>query len=687
MGRDSAAARLAEALPGGAVISGELVFSSSPSARGENRWAGRGLLVSVVINDRMARPGIPVWVEGRGEVPTPGSSWKFRGSISRPEPARNPGAFHQKNWLNREGIFSVVRIHHEADIHPSHPNPTNWLVTAAEATHSAIRRTLEMGVDPSATTTQLVIAMTLGDVGPVASDVIEAFQRTGTYHLFSVSGLHVGILGALLWLTLTTLGMPRHVVALLILPALFYYALVTGWRSASIRAATMGAFVILGMLTGRPAVVMNSLLAAAFFILLIRPAELFSSGFQLSFLVVAGLIIFVPAVSRLVSRPMKVDPFIPVRIYTPWEHFRNQMARQLSPLLAVSLVAWLVSIPVTAMAFHEIPLTAVPVNTVCVPLAFTIMAVAVMSLVGGLAGPAVAAIFNNTNSLLAAILIGVVETAASLPFAVVPVAAPRGAEVRMTVLDFAAGGGLLVETSGAAWLVDCGSKYDADSTLLPFLKSRGIRQLDGLLITHGDARHIGGGIDLIEKVPPHKILLPSSGARSPTYKELETAIARLKLPFELFSAGSRVDMGGGVIAEVLYPPAKASAALADDNAAVIMVRAVGWRILLASDAGPPTGHWLIENAPEALRCDILIKGSHRSGTSDLDQLWDAASPKVVISTQASFPPSEVVPSETRDALARRHIQLITQDQTGALTLFIDSDKIRIKSFLPGPVEK
>lgn len=680
-GPRSVAARFAAAFPDGRALEGELRFAGQPSPRGEARWAGRGVLESAVVDGKEIRPHIPVWVEGRGELAAPGTLWTFRGSLGQPESARNPGAFDQRAWLAGDGIFSVIRIHHEADIRPSGTSSHSWLASAARWTHRAIRKTLETGLDPAATTTQLVVAMTLGEVGPVDPSVIEAFRRTGTYHLFSVSGLHVGILGALLWITLGTLGLPRTLIALIILPTLYYYALVTGWKAASIRAATMGAFVILGMLAGRPPVIMNALLGAAFAILLLQPGELFSTGFQLSFLVVGGLVVFVPAVSQWIAHRIDVDPFIPVRLHTRWEQSRAALARQAGPLVAVSLVAWFVSMPVTTAAFHEIALAAVPANILAVPLAFGIMAVAVMALVGGLAGAAVASVFNHTNSLLAAILIAVVEGASSLPFAVVPVAAPRGAEIRMTVLDFGAGGGMLVETAHAAWLIDCGPRFEADATLLPFLKSRGIRRPDGLLLTHGDARHIGGALELVARAAPRRILLPSPGARSPTYKLLESTLCGGQLMTESFSAGSRIDLGSGVVADVLFPPPGHAASMADDNAAVLLIRAAGWRIMLLSDAGPQTGHWLLAHAAGELRCDVVIKGSHRSGTADLDGLWDAASPQLVISSLTRFPPNEAVPPETRSTLAERHITLLTQDTTGAVTLLIDPEKIRIEEFL------
>jgi ComEC/Rec2-related protein len=153
------------------------------------------------------------------------------------------------------------------------------------------------------TVADLLVAMVLGDVSSLPEDVQEEFRGTGTFHLFSVSGLHVGMIGVLLWYVFKVLRVPRRHAAGWIIPLLFFYVLMTGLKAASVRSALMASIVLLGMMTNRRPVLINNLCAAGFLILLVDTNELFNPGFQLSFCVVAAIMLFAGPLTSLLAAP------------------------------------------------------------------------------------------------------------------------------------------------------------------------------------------------------------------------------------------------------------------------------------------------------------------------------------------------------------------------------------------------
>ena len=152
----------------------------------------------------------------------------------------------------------------------------------------------------------LISGMALGLRHETRDDIEEPFQQTGTLHLFAVAGLHVGIIAQLLWILARLCRLPRVAAAAAIIPFLFFYAAITGLHVSSVRAATMAAVLLGGIFFERRVFALNSLAAAAVLILAWDPNQLFTSGFQLSFAVVAA-IVALPGEDSATAAPTRRD--------------------------------------------------------------------------------------------------------------------------------------------------------------------------------------------------------------------------------------------------------------------------------------------------------------------------------------------------------------------------------------------
>jgi competence protein ComEC len=658
------------------------IVTSEPRVFSEGRSSFEVRLSWLRVEGLEIRPSFRLLVEQAGPAPTYGDEVSLQGTLKNIESPRNPGQFDFAAWSARHGVFTQLHISHKGDAQILRNSQGNPLVSFALRTRAWLRQTLIEGVnDP--TVSDLLVAMVLGDVSSLPQRIQEEFRGTGTFHLFSVSGLHVGMVCVLLWYVLKVLRIPRWHAAGWIIPLLFFYVLLAGLKAASVRSALMAAIVLLGLMANRRPVLFNNLCAAGFLILLADTNQLFNPGFQLSFCVVAAIMLFAAPLGWALAAPFRPDPFLPEQLLSPPRRLLARSGVRLASLLAVSTAAWLGSLPLTLGYFHLVSLTALPANVLAVPLSFAIMAVAMLSLGTGFFSVWIASIYNQTNWLLAKLLLGIVHAFAVLPgsffYVRMPEHPPPLAEV--VVFDFGAGGGAWISARGRDWLIDTGPAYSHDSVLLPFLRSRGLRSLDGFLVTHGDAGHIGSALELVRTCPPERVVDSPVEDRSPSRSRLHAELARLGIPKSLHRSGDWILLAPETRLQVLYPPEEVPHTVADDKALVVQLRAGPTRILFMSDAGLNTEEWLMRNVPDELPSDILIKGAPRLGPSGDSAFLSAVKPRAVIATAAGFPVTEQIPVRFAEDLRNLGTRLFAQDRCGAVAIRIFPGHWEVSAFL------
>lgn len=684
-GRESPAAVLSRWI-GTRALSAEAegVVASEPRVFESGTVSFELRLNRLAANSVSFSPRVTVLVDWPGSAPAYGDTVRLTGTLQNIPPPRNPGQFNFAEWSALRQVYSRLEAKNPRDCEVlSHARgPT--LQSAALLARDGMRGVMVRGLDDPAVA-DLIVAMVLGDTSSLPESVQEQFRGTGTYHLFSVSGLHVGMLAVLLWYFLRILGFSRRQAAFVIIPALFFYAFMTGWKPSSIRAAIMSSVVLLGLVVHRQPVLFNNFCAAAFLILLGDTNQLFNAGFQLSFCVVGAIFLAAQPLGAWLEKPFRPDPFFPEKLLHPAQRTLFSGGRTVAGLTAVSAAAWAGSLPLTLGYFHLVSFSALPANLLAVPISFGIMAVAMLSLLTAPVSLWVSEIFNQANWLLTHLLLKTVGFFAVLPGSFVYVGSPfpPAPLAEVVVFDFGAGGAAWLSAGGRGWLLDCGSLFHHDGTLLPFLRAQGRRSLDGLLLTHGDAAHISAAAELFSACPPRQVVDSMQNDLSSHRHRFQTLLAERNFPKSLCRAGDSLPIAPGVRLQVLHPPAANSRAVADDKVLVTRLDVGGVRVLFQSDASFATEQWLLQNAATELRCDILVKGRPRSGPSGDAGFLDAAQPRVVVSSAADFPRSERIPPEFAESLAARGIRHFRQDETGAVTIRIFSTHWEISAFLGG----
>ena len=249
----------------------------------------------------------------------------------------NPAEFNYKLWLQHQNIYFQTFL-----------NPNQYQLIAINrgnpiiADALAIRKKLVQKYqkylhDPDA----LSVASTLilGYRADLSADVLQAYSKTGTIHVLSVSGMHVALVYLIINVLLRFLTRKRSGVllkAFISILLIWVYALITGFSPAVCRAAVMITFVIIGKTYNRHISMLNILLVSAFVLLLYNPNFITDVGFQLSYLAVVGLIILQPIIENLLE-------------------FKQKFARRIWSLLSVSLAAQLITFPISVFYFHQFP--------------------------------------------------------------------------------------------------------------------------------------------------------------------------------------------------------------------------------------------------------------------------------------------------------------------------------------------
>jgi competence protein ComEC len=602
-----------------------------------------------------------------------GDEVRLFGTAQRIDGPRNPGEFDMHAYMARKDVHRALIVRYSENGAVLSHGGGNRLLRAAQKARDWMEATLRRGLENSPDVTGAINGMVLGLRHQTAEDIEEPFQQTGTLHLFAVAGLHVGIVARLLWILATVIRLPRKWATLLIIPALLFYAAVTGLHTSSVRAAVMSAVFLGGFLVERKAFALNNLAASAVVILCWDTNELFSIGFQLSFAVVAAIIILADPTFRFFRRLFESDPFLPRTLFTVRRRTLQRAASWLARAGSVSFAAWIGSLPLMLWYYQLVTTISLVANLAVVPIAFFVLAGGLLSMVAAPFSTWLSVIFNNANWALTKIILGAVHLFAQLPgghFYLEQPHRPTGARLEINVLDLKSGAAIHLRTRKGDWLVDAGSIRDYDRVLRQYLRSRGANRLEGLILTHGDAAHLGGAEGILRDFRPRHLIDTAAPGRSPIHRRLLAKVVRQQSVRRVCQTGDEFNLADDVIARILFPPAGFESGRADDQALVIQLLVSGKPCaLLMSDSGPATEASLLQMYSD-LRSDVLVKGQHHSGLSGSDAFLVRVQPRAIVATSRDFPESERIKPEWAESVHARGIKLFRQDETGAVQIRI-----------------
>jgi len=385
--------------------------------------------------------------------------------LRTPERYRDPGAWSYADELLTEGIGVFASAHSDhVQVVSSSPPSWNCRLFAAQSwaasrlrsiVDSSAKERLPAKLRLSSDDAALLSAMLFGDRSGLSSALRESFERTGTFHLFVVSGLHVALLAASLFWMLRRLRLPQSAAVLLTIAITTGYALLTGFGLPEQRALAMVSVYLLARWLDRDASALNALGAAALAVLVWSPRAIFESSFQMTFLIILAIAGLAVPISERWLRPhwraldqlylFRLDAHLHprlaqfrVRVRMAGELSAGLVGERLRPLpawllralfwslnaLIFGLCAELCMALPMALYFHRAVWLAMPLNLLEVPLLGFLLCCAMAMFCTSLLSPWLAELPAAATALLLHLMRSVIDHLQRAPLAGLRIPAP-----------------------------------------------------------------------------------------------------------------------------------------------------------------------------------------------------------------------------------------------------------------------
>jgi competence protein ComEC len=547
----------------------------------------------------------------------------------------------------------------------------------------------------------------LGGRGRLAPETTQALQKTGLFHLFAISGAHIGIISFFLFGLMKFARVPSRASYGILILLLILYALLVEGRASVTRAVVMSVIFLLGKLFWKDTHLLNTIGLSALLILSVNPFQLFDAGFQLTFAATLGIILFYPRVQSFLPR-------LPLKI---------------SETFNVSLTAQAGVFPLIAASFHRIIFSGLLLNLIGIPLVSLTMAVGYLFLPLVFAAPVLGSPLAAVLAFLVRVFMVSTRLFDGLPFLSYRIPTPPTAVVvgyfvfllllllpgrfirlrrtsagafvlvfltlilypfrpssralRVTFIDVGQGDSIFIEFPGrTTMLVDGGGlptgTFDiGESVVSPFLWNKGIKKIDYLVLTHAHPDHAAGLTAVARNFRIGEFWQTPSPTGDRSTAALHAALSAV--PTKIIGAGFSRRVGEATV-EALWPPPDSPPGASPDNDLSLVLRLASGptAVLLPADIGVAVERRLVdEGAP--LRAAVLKSPHHGSATSSSEEFLKAVAPEIIVVTAGAGNrfgfPQPIVLARYEASGAR----ILRTDVSGAVEITFEGTRLAVRA--------
>ncbi len=641
------------------------------------------------------------------------------GRLRSPQPARNPGGFDARTYYTSRGVNALMSVRDSAGYRVTLRNrSSSWQTVVIDPLRNSINRSIDrtMRGDSAA----LLKGILLGQRRQLPDELLDTFKTIGLAHILAVSGLHVGLITLVIYTLLFVLRLPKNLVVAGTLGVLVLYAFITNLTPSVIRATIMTGLFLVGRRLDRQTDTVNILAVAAIVILLIWPSALFDLSFQLSFLATYAIIAGYPRLKEL----------LPERL----SRSEKWWARWLRDGLLISIAAQLGTLPVIAGTFYQVSWLSAAANLFVGPLVFLNTTFGVLTVLTGPLFIEMARLFSAANALVLYGMIYISKTFSTVPSALVKVPAPANLfyvsfyaagllllwnpgnpgrrrirlglitlsalifcysllperDLEITVLDVGQGDAIFIACpNGRTLLVDGGPRspvYDAgERVILPFLRARGYRRVDTMIVTHPHLDHYGGLPAVVESVEVGEIVSSGVTSESGSYRAWRETVDRHGIPYRTVEKGDTLAALGGVRGAFLHPDpffvAGASQTHANDVSVVLRLSYGAFSMLLTGDI-EEKAEYAAASRPAALRSTVLKSPHHGSNTSSGTAFLNAVDPEAVAISVGVYNAFRHPSPRVLERYRRGGSEVYRTDRGGAVIIRSDGESWGMEYFAP-----
>lgn len=607
-----------------------------------------------------------------------GSIVKVEGKLDYPKKNTNFNLFNYKNYLLSEKIYFVLTA-----------NKITYIKDTDNIFFKA--KNLLINYINNFKTKDYLYTFILGNTSLLEQDTKKSFQNNGISHLFAVSGMHITLISTLLMYLLKKITKNHDISYIITIFILLFYTFITNFSSSILRAFLLFLLIYINKKFKFNLKTIEIIMLILLILLMYNPFYIYSIGFKFTFIISIILILFSKKINN----------------------FKNYFSK----LLMTSLISFFVSLPIVINNFFEINLISPLLNLIFVPfISIIIFPFSLISLIF----PFLDNIFyiivkfmenisiyiNNTLSIN--IIIGKMNLIMIVIYYLLTLICLNKVLVKkyiyvlpiitliliysninyfnknliVTMLDVGQGdslmiafpnnkGNILIDTGGIVNFTK--TNYEiSTSTIIPYLKSIGIKKINYLVLTHGDYDHMGEAVNLVNGFKVEQVVF-NCGEFNDLEKELIKVLNQKKIKY--YSCVKELNIDNNK----LYFLQTKKYDNENDNSNVIYTELNGYKFMFMGDAGVDKEKDILDKY-NLSNVDVLKVGHHGSKTSSSKEFIDEINPKYGIisvgkNNRYGHPNKEILNNLENSKIYRT-------DQDGSIMFKIKNDKLEIETCNP-----
>ncbi|MGL4361923.1 MAG: DNA internalization-related competence protein ComEC/Rec2 [Cellulosilyticaceae bacterium] len=579
----------------------------------------------------------------KNEIIEIGDKVVVKGFSKRPDLPMNPSDMNYRLYLLGEGVSVMIRA---TDVEVT-GNISSNIQNMKKTIEKQIIKVFEEG--DQGIMSQLLI----GEKSMIDSETKKLYTMLGIGHVLAISGLHIGVFFGLAWWICGELYIKYSARIILAISLTWIYTFMIGMPVSAVRATMVLTILYLGKLILEEGDAVIALALAGTMILLNNPYQLFQAGFQLSFTAYSGVIL----VSEL-KRKWKQS-----------RQYNKRLNKYVAPII-MNIIMSIVIMPILAWYFYEVPVLAVFLNLLIIPIYAVLVPLGIALLVFGIFFLPLAQLGGMWINTGLSMLTNCLEWLSEIPLMTVVTGRPEWIvvvcvyvfigiavafifnwkikqhifwcgicmyisyswqfvwfnEPQMSMTQLYIGQGdcsVIITPRGKAIIIDGGS-FGKENTLLKFLKYKGITNVEKIIVSHAHEDHIGGIIGLLEeRILISEVIMPKMEPDNELEEMLLEVCEEKNVPFK-YIEGNEIYTIDGVNIRFYLPGILRVSDNANDYSAVCRIEYGMFGALFTGDLEAEQETNLLPYIDEST---VLKIGHHGSKTSSQLKFLEQVNPK------------------------------------------------------------
>lgn len=593
-----------------------------------------------------------------------GNYYEIDGKLRKPFKSSNPSQFSYGNYLRNFQTYTLFYADKTKVKNVSYNLSVRWKIVQflnnkrndIITTHSKYLKSPNI---------EILGGIVFGDDAVAPPDYIKTtFINSGLLHILAASGMNVAFISGFLFFFLRYLGIPYNIRIISGIFVIVLYSLMTGLGASVVRAALMLIFILLGKLIDRDAHSVALLSFVGLLMLIYNPAYINDVGFQLSFIVTFGILVSVNVVME----------------------YAKKLPMWLSGAIFIPIIAQVWVVPIQMFYFNTISTYSVFANIITMPFLSVISFGGFVSSVFSLFEPIadiVCHAFDFVLNPLLTILVGISTFFAQLPHSLFITTHPSILQIllyyvilglfivilkmrfknkklnivciclmiiltlstvmhipnhKFEVIAFDVGNAdafLLKSPQNKYFIIDSGKsgyrgrRSQADIIILKYLKDRGIKDIEGIIVTHFDDDHAGGTIDLVNNLRVKNVYMNSISDNKRLAQKIYRVVDRNKNTRKVLAKNNQVIYKENNFVVITYMPNFSLSkhdSSENENSIITLVTSGKMSILFTGDSGVKAFNKLKYELPRNIT--VLKVGHHGAKNVVNKEMMNYLNPKV-----------------------------------------------------------